>query len=693
MNMSLSTPFPNAFTLCRRCLLRSLASRRAPGRAISTSFLEKQKEALNQWDERAKLIEDGKLPHLWDQLKERGYVKDTAGAEEQIRELMRRKRIGAYVGIDPTAPSLHVGHLLPLMPLFWMYINGYRAISVIGGATARVGDPTDRLQSRDPIRSADMTMNVTKVHYQLKRIWLNVEEQARRFGYEKQRRIWSRAILNNNQWYNTTTFVEVVARMFKGLRLGPMLSRDTVKRKMEKGDGMSLDEFVYPLMQAWDWWYLFRKRDVLMQIGGSDQYGNIVTGIESIKYMRDTEPNPAEALPDNLLFTPVGFTVPLLTDSSGAKFGKSSGNAIWLDQFMTSSFDLYGYFMRRPDADVENLLKLFTFLPLEQINKIMDEQNKDPSQRPAHHALAFEVVALVHGIKEANNTQHRHMGLFSKKSVDEVTSYPQKNGVLPTANLASAFQVDIKLPESLILGKSISRILYAAGLADSNADANRLTQHQGAYIGGAPGQQSATNAGMPPSELMFTPIKNWFPQDTKNFLIDGQLLLLRRGKHFVRVVRVVSDAEWQASGLTYPGEPGTGRMRRLREALVSAAKDKNLNLGDRAAVDKFLDGAVSMYTDRQGALRYVSRESESISHDRARQILAQSILPFRQDGPQSAQQKTAAIDDVLARARESYTAFGEDQERAEIKAFEKKEKDKARERRVREREERGGEGW
>lgn len=499
--------------------------------------------------------------------------------DEQISELMRRERIGAYVGIDPTAPSLHVGHLLPLMALFWMYINGYRGFTILGGATAKVGDPTGRLQSRDAMAKSTLAMNITKSHYQLKRIWANVDSQAQRFGYEKDW-AWQRGLFNNSMWYNNLAFIEVVQRLFKGLRLGPMLSRETVKRKMAEGDGMSLDEFVYPLMQAWDWWHMFSSpRPIHMQIGGSDQYGNIISGIESIKYIRDHEPDPNKKMPDDLVHTPVGFTVPLLTDSSGAKFGKSAGNAVWLDRFMTSTFDLYGYFMRRPDADVDSLLKLFTFLPIEKINEIMEQQNQDPSKRPAQHALAYEVVALVHGLPDAEDARARHQSLFSRdedKPEKELHFVPDKRTPWQ-ANLAAQFRADIQLPESVLANKSIARILFAAGLAPSAAEANRLTKTNGAYIGGAPGQPSATNKGMSYGDLTYTPVRNWFPEDTKNFLIDGKILILRRGKHFIRVVEMVSDAQWKASGQSYPGEPYRGQFRQLRTALKEAAGGRELD--------------------------------------------------------------------------------------------------------------------
>ncbi|KAI2463179.1 tRNA synthetases class I-domain-containing protein [Annulohypoxylon bovei var. microspora] len=628
-------------TLCRRCLLQSLAARQRQARYLSQNWVKRQDDAALDWDKKGELIKNGELPHLWDTLKERGY----------IRELMRRKRIGAYVGIDPTAASLHIGHLLPLMPLFWMYINGFRAVSLIGGSTAKIGDPSGRLKNRDPMTHAEMGRNITKAHYQLKRLWVNLETQAKRYGYEKENMVWSRALYNNSIWYNSLNFMDIIWRLFRGVRLSNLLSRETVKNKMEKGDGMSLDELIYPLLQAWDWWMLYKRLGVRMQIGGSDQFGNIVSGVEAVKYIRDSEPNETEKFPNDLFHTPVGFTTPLLTDSSGAKYGKSAGNAIWLDPYMTSPFDLYGYFMRRPDADVERLLKLFTFIPLEEISKIVEEHMEDPAKRQAQHVLAFEVVALVHSLEEAKNTQNRHKGLFSKGDT-EVTTFPSND--IPASNsMAAAFQVDIKLPESLILGKSIARILFAAGLSDSITDASRLTQQQGAYIGGAPGQPAATNPGMSFGDLAFTPVKAWFPQETRNFLIGKKVLILRRGKHFIRVIEMVSDEEWAESGLMYPGEPGTGRIRQLREVLSKAAENEGLDMNKPGVMEKLLDDAQDLYKDKTTKWRDMKLEQvgRQVEDNRARQILKQSFRRINWVGPTSVRCKTNAIDDVILKTR------------------------------------------
>lgn len=488
-----------------------------------------------------------------------------------IREIMQTKRIGAYVGIDPTAPSLHIGHLIPLMPLFWMYMHGYGAHTLVGGATAKIGDPSGRLKDRDPMDKTALTKNMTKIHFQLKRLWTNVEAQARLQGYKKDW-AWRRAIHNNNTWWNSLPMLEVLKRVGTQLRIGPMLGRDTVKRKMTEGDGVSFAEFSYPVMQGWDWWHLFSSPfRVQMQIGGSDQYGNIISGAEIVRAARDSEPDPDKVLPANSPHDdPIGFTVPLLTDSSGAKFGKSAGNAIWLDPFQTTTFDLYGYFVRRPDADVEGLLKMFTFLPMEDIKDAMEKQNQDPSKRVAQHLLAYNVVSLVHGQQAAQEAKAQHQSMYAKPTAVQGWDYAAVEGHPTTPN--NAPRVDMILPESVIMGKSISSILHAAGLASSRADGQRLAVQKAAYVGGSPGQKSSVNKGMVPGQLTFTPVATWHPDDTKNFLIDGKLLILRKGKHNVRVIEMVSDEEYAKSGQTYSGQPYTGRVRKMKQELEELEK-------------------------------------------------------------------------------------------------------------------------
>ncbi|KAI8244364.1 Tyrosine--tRNA ligase [Colletotrichum sp. SAR 10_96] len=560
-------------------LRRNICSRCARGPAvqllqnqqrwITQKVLEKRKNAELDWENRSELIKKGEVPHIWDLFEERGFIKDVAGRTPQVKELLRTKRIGAYVGVDPTAPSLHVGHLLPFMPLMWMWLQGYPAVSLVGGATGRIGDPTGRLKTREAMANSEISVNITKIHYQMKKIWANVEALAQKHGIKLDKSA-NRALVNNNMWWQSLSMYEVMKRLGRYMRIGPMLTRDTVKNKMENGDGMSLAEFVYPMMQGWDFWHLYQKMGVQMQIGGSDQFGNIVAGIDAVKTIRDSEENPLFKMPGNWTDDPIGFTVPLLTDSSGAKFGKSAGNAVWLDGVNTSPFDLYGYFVRRSDAEVEKLLRLFTFMPIESIQKTMAEHAEDPSKRIAQHTLAFEVVFLVHGPSVAVREQNQHKFIHGKGQAPtgEVIEGNQ-------VNLNNAPKMDMQLPHDLIYRQGIARILYAAGLASSVSEGHRIAKQGAAYVAAAPGQDMR---GLVPGNLDWTPVKMWFPEDVPKFLIDGRVLILRKGKHNVRIIEVVSDVQWDESGKEYPGEPFKGKTRKTIQKLREIAERDGVRL-------------------------------------------------------------------------------------------------------------------
>ena len=343
---------------------------------------------------------------------------------------------------------------------------------------------------------------------------------------------------------------------------------------MSEGDGMSFGEFMYPLLQGWDFWHMYNKLGIQMQIGGSDQFGNIVAGIEALKIIRDSEEAPYAKMPTEWQHEPVGFTVPLLTDSSGAKFGKSAGNAVWLDEFKTTAFELYGYFVRRSDEEVERLLKMFTFIPLEGINKTMEAHHADPSQRIAQHTLAFEVVSLVHGSQKALQEAKQHEFRFGGKLPSVINEPSEESGIITPNN---APRSDIQLPQSIIKS-SPAKILYAAGLATSGSDGMRLVSQQGAYIAAQPGKEKR---GLVPGNLAWTPIKAWFPEETAKFLIDGRMLILRKGKHNIRIIELISDEEWEKSGKIYPGQPYTGLVRRMKEELQKDAAAKGEKLTDR----------------------------------------------------------------------------------------------------------------
>jgi tyrosyl-tRNA synthetase len=473
---------------------------------------------------------------------------------------MDKKRIGAYVGIDPTAPSLHVGHLLPMMALFWMYINGFHAVSVLGGATAQIGDPTGRTTSRDIQHSSVRKANMASMHYQLKMIWANVERHAKlRYGYEPQW-AWKRELVNNNMWLQKVSILEFLKLVGRANRVGTMLGRDTARNKLEKGDGLSYAEFSYPLLQAWDWWHMYSTKGIQMQIGGADQFGNIIAGIDSVNWIAKNHSDPKVVKDlggeDN---KPVGFTVPLLTTASGEKFGKSAGNAVWLDKEMTSTFDLFGFFMRTADADVERYLKLFTFIPLPEIEKIMVEQRADQSKRVAHRRLAREIVEMIYGTPEAVSVEAQHTKLFGRPTIPtaEILKNNAANADLsaslnPNATKVNSENMDFArtvLPKSLVYNQPIARVLFSAGLVASRSEGHRLASNRGAYVGSQPGKQKG---GMT-DDLRFTPVANWLPEDTWKFVINDDLLILRVGKWKVKVLSIIPDDEFVARGLTCPG--------------------------------------------------------------------------------------------------------------------------------------------
>ncbi|KAI9715477.1 MAG: hypothetical protein M1812_005953 [Candelaria pacifica] len=565
--------------ICYRCAARqtfsktSRSSKPSSRRWISTKYLQKQVEAEKEWQKQAEKIRAGKQESFFHKLEQRGFVNSIAGDRDALEQLMISKRIGAYVGVDPTASSLHIGHMLPLMTLFWLYIHGYHSVSLLGGATAKIGDPSGRTTSREVQGSLIRKTNMVSMHYQLKKLWVNVEQFARKYGY-KWEWAWHRELVNNNAWMNKLPMVQVLQLLGPGVRLGTMLGRDTVRTKMDKGDGMSFAEFTYPLLQSWDWWHMYQTKGIQIQIGGSDQFGNIVAGIDAIKYIAKNHQDPdVRQDKEDKQLTPYGFTVPLLTTASGEKFGKSAGNAIWLDKEMTSSFDLYQvyldpklepmsykvnrsiqFFLRSADADVERYLKLFTFIPIPQIEGIVADHMRLPHERKAQHILARDFVELVHGEEEAKDAEARHRLLFHGPSVSARTEDPNGdwsnplNPQAPQTTQNNAPSPNVTLPASLVYDQSIARVLYHAGLVSSKGEGHRLAQNQGAYVGSRP----AGGGGMP-DELKFSPVKLWDPKLTQDYIIDGGLLILRVGKWKVKIVKIVSDEEFTRLELDAPG--------------------------------------------------------------------------------------------------------------------------------------------
>ncbi|EXJ95803.1 tyrosyl-tRNA synthetase [Capronia coronata CBS 617.96] len=501
-----------------------------------------------------------------------GFSNLSCSLRQDLEQLLTHRRVGVYAGIDPTAPSMHVGHMIPFMVLAWFYVHGYDTHFVLGGFTASIGDPTGRLTGRETQAPAIRKANIASMHAQLKRLGVSIEKYAHRRGYVKEW-AWRRALDNNVTWWTTTSARDFLSILGRHVRIGPMLGRDTVKNRMEKGDGMSFAEFSYPLVQAWDWWQLF-QRGVQIQIGGADQFGNILAGAEAVKQIAKESHEYQQTLRQTQLIDenngvkvtsdPLGFTVPLLTTASGEKFGKSAGNAVWLDPELTSIFDLYQFFLRTADADVEKYLKLFTFLPLPEIRELVQEHEKDQSKRVAQHKLAKEFVELIYGHEAAANAEAEHRQLFNKKltlsdvtaSVAEARSaqpaMEQQGFINPSLNKHAQplrrednVAVHLKLPKSLVIGKPLSHVLWAVGLVGSRAEGQRLINAGGAYIGA-----NADARGGMDDALSFTPAKTAAWEELSKFIIDGKILILRVGKWRLKIIDIVPDEEYEAAGLT-----------------------------------------------------------------------------------------------------------------------------------------------
>ncbi|KAK5076308.1 tyrosyl-tRNA synthetase [Lithohypha guttulata] len=541
-------------------------------RQITQVHLRKIKTAEAEWKDRAKDIADGRAKSMLEKLEERGLVNQVVGNRDELEKVLVERRVGVYCGVDPTAASLHIGHMVPFMALGWMYIHGYASTFLLGGFTSSIGDPTDRLTARPGQKRDERRNNMMNMFEQLKRLSVRIEKYAERRGYSREW-AWRRGVLNNNEWWAKVTVKDFMKILGSVTRVGPMLGRDSVKNRLTKGDGMSFAELSYPLIQAWDWWHLYQT-GTQIQIGGADQFGNILAGAEAVKGIVATNTafqmkHEADMQGFATTSDPMGFTVPLLTTSSGEKFGKSAGNAIWIDKQLTSSFDLYQFFLRSADEDIEKYLKMLTFMPMGEIKAVMEEHLQDASKRTAQHRLAFEFVELAHGLADAEAARDQHKQAFSKTlSLQEVKEqmqsearissqdrrppalHPSINKHAAPLDMDSTHNINIKLPRSLVEQQPLPRVLWSAGLVASRSEGQRLINNKGVYIGGRISQD-----GQPipmTDQVSYVAVKDskwsWYAP-----LIVDDLIVLRVGKWKKKFIQIVSDEEYEASGETCPG--------------------------------------------------------------------------------------------------------------------------------------------
>mgnify|MGYP000881855036 FL=1 len=382
--------------------------------------------------------------HIFDELKERGLVFQTTD-EDALRKALAEGNVSFYSGYDPTADSLHLGHLVPILVMKHLQLAGHKPYALVGGATGLIGDPsfkdTERsLQTKDTVEGW-----VRSIQAQVSR-FLDFEN-----GDNKAE------MVNNYDWFSDISFIDFLRDVGKYFTVNYMMSKESVKKRIETG--ISYTEFAYQIMQGYDFFELNRQYGVTLQIGGSDQWGNMTAGTELLRRKADK--------------TAHVITVPLITDATGKKFGKSEGNAVWLNADKTSPYEMYQFWMNVMDADAVRFLKIFTLLPLDEIEEIGKQFEAAPHERLAQKILAREVVTFVHGekaYKEALNiTEQLFAGNIKNLSVKEL-----KQGLRGVPNY------QVKADDNL----NIVELLVTASVVNSKRQAREDVQNGAIYVNG-----------------------------------------------------------------------------------------------------------------------------------------------------------------------------------------------------------------
>jgi len=413
----------------------------------------------------------------------RGLIAQTTDRDALLKQLDGGST-AFYIGFDPTAPSLHLGNLVVLLVMRRFQLAGHKPLPLVGGATGLVGDPSGRNEERS-LNEADVVEQwVGRIRTQLSK-FLDFESSA------------NAAVMTNNlDWTKPVSALDFLRDIGKHFSVNQMLSKDSVSSRLE-GGGISYTEFSYQVLQAFDFLELYRRYDCTLQLGGSDQWGNIVAGLDLI---RKVEGATAHCL-----------TIPLLMKSDGTKFGKTAGGSVWLDPEMTSPYAFYQFWLNSDDADVPKYLKVFSFKNHAEISELIASHEANPGLREAHRALARELTTLVHGAGECEAAERAAKALFGQGELAE----------LDEKTLASALS---QLPKTTITAGSAFPtwvdLLAATGVVDSKSAARRIVKEGGAYL---------NNAKVTAED--FTP--------THENLLFGRFLLLRKGKRDLAAVEVI----------------------------------------------------------------------------------------------------------------------------------------------------------
>lgn len=422
------------------------------------------------------------MSNVIDTLKERGFIE--AMTSEELAT-MANKPFKVYCGFDPTGDSLHIGHMVALMGLAWFQRFGHTPVAIVGGATGMIGDPSGKSAERQLLTEEIINSN-------LKGIRKNLETLL-----DFNHRNVAPMILNNLDWFKEFSFIQFLRDVGKYFRVGPMLAKESVKARMQSEEGMSFTEFSYQLLQGYDFLYLNEKHGVTVQIGGSDQWGNITAGTELI---RKVNGNAA-----------YGITFPLLTRSDGQKFGKTEKGAVWLSPEKCSPYEFYQYFVRVADADVIKLMRLLTFIEMAEIHTI-EKQMLQPGYLPntAQKRLAEEITRMVHGQEGLDTalrvTQGAAPGADTKLDAETLENIAQD---MPSRTL----------PEQDVVGQKVVDLMVKVALQPSKGEARRLIRNGGVYLNNAKVEDE--NAAVNPQDL-----------------VEGRILLLATGKKNKVVIKI-----------------------------------------------------------------------------------------------------------------------------------------------------------
>ena len=398
----------------------------------------------------------------WEELKWRGLIKDTAG--DDIEDKINNGEITFYLGTDPTADSLHLGHYSSFMTAKRLMLMGHHPIILCGGATGRIGDPRPTSE-RQIMPIEELNKNVECLRKQIDKI----------FDGKAQ-------LVNNYDWFKEYEFLDFLRDVGKYVNVNYMLNKDIIQRRLDTG--ITYAEFSYMLIQGYDFLNMYEKMNCTMQAAGSDQWGNITTGIDLIRKILGKEA--------------YGFTMPLILDSTGKKFGKSEGNALWLDEEKTSSYELYQYLINTDDSKVYEYLKVFTFLSPEEIDNIMDEHSKTPEKRIAQKKLAECIITDLHGVESYQNAVKISESLFN----GDIKSFTKKDIEVAFKGL-DVFNVESDL--------NIVDLLVNSGACSSKREAREFI-----------GNGSITLNGEKVTDLDFVL--------TKEKCIENTYIVIRRGK-------------------------------------------------------------------------------------------------------------------------------------------------------------------